>query len=206
MNICFNAATNSFVGDDGYTYKIFNVYGHEIEKPQDEIPPYSLALKFIIDENELLKMIAKELQNKEVEGSLCQLCSRVGALAGCPKQRSALYKPLTERETPVDGWEATPSDRMVRMQVGDLLIPTLVKGWNVTKCPLFQIRLETHEVSEFIKITQIMFLRREPDGSWAEIDPKIISAKKEKLEGIWNQVYDLTPLYFERPEEDEEDE
>lgn len=202
MNIHFDAITHNFVGDNNYTYKIFDVYGREIT--QDVIPQYSLALRFVIDEDELIKIIAQELQNIGVEGSLCQLCTRTGALAGCPKQKSSLYKPLTERETPIDGWEATPSDRMVRVQIGELIIPTLVKGWNVTKCPLFRIRLETQEVSEFIKIAQIMFLRYELDGSWHQINPKVISAKKETLESIWNKVYNLVPLYFERPEEDDE--
>lgn len=205
MEIRYNAATEHFDGSDGYTYRIFDTYGHEILKPQRQLPLYSLALRVIETEEELLQTIAKELQNKGVEGSLCQICTRAGAIAGCPKQKSSVYKPLTERESSVPGWEATPSDRMVRVQVGDLVIPTLVKGWNVHKCPLFQIRLETQEVSEFIKIAQIMFYRLESATSWNSLDAKIISAKKEKLEAIWNEVYDFAPLYFERPDEEDDE-
>lgn len=205
MEIRYNAATEKFDGADGYTYKIFDTYGHEIVKPQDQLPLYSLALRVIETEEELLQTIAKELQDKGVEGSLCQLCTRTGAIAGCPKQKSSIYKSLTERESPVPGWEATPSDRMVRVQVGDLVIPTLVKGWSVHKCPLFQIRLKTQEVSEFIKIAQIMFRRLESATSWSPIDAKVISAKKEKLETLWNEVYDFAPLYFERPDEEDDE-
>ena len=204
MEIRYNAATEKFNGTDGYTYRIFDTYGHEILKPQGQLPLYSLALRVIETEEELLQTIAKGLQNKGVEGSLCQLCTKTGATAGCPKQKSAVYKPLTEREDSVPGWEANTSDRMVRMQTGDIVIPTLVKGWNVRKCPLFQIRLETQEVSEFIKITQIMFFRLESSTSWKPIDAKVISAKKEKLEAIWNEVYDFAPLYFERPDEEDD--
>lgn len=213
MKMQYNRNTHAFVGEDSIVYRIFDIRGDEICDDTKPIPLYSIAVPDLrIDPNDeeqverAVRFFSDKIQNFGYDCSVCQHCTRAGALSGCPKQASAIYKSLSEREDPVEGWNAEPVEYMSNTQVGDIVVPTLVRGWNVHTCPLFRFRFWTQGAPDFIRFFRATCFRLNAPDQWGTIEVQTVSKYKEKFENFWETVYgDIFPLICER-DEDEEDE
>ena len=212
MIIKFDTNRKVFVGEQGETYKIYE----RLDKGEIRQVTGGLGYRRCMiavrdlsnefkDPDELKHAISQMLSETPCDGSLCQICDRTGALAGCPKQTSAIYKTLSEREDPVEGWDADPTEDLVRVKLGDIFIPTMVRGWFVCKCPLFKFGFGVQATFEFFKIARMMMLRYTDRGEWEVPERSFLSRSKDLIEDVWKATYPDCAMYCERDEEEEEE-
>lgn len=212
MTINFNSNTNTYIGDNGETYRLFEYFDKgKIKEIKKDLDPTSKRIVAIRDfhakfdtPEEIAYAIGQEFSQIPCEDSLCQICGKTGALSGCPKQASSVYKTLSEREDPVEGWDADPTEDLVRVKLGDIFIPTLVRGWHVRQCPLFEFRFRCQATFEYFKLIRMMMLRRNNKGEWETPDRCFLSRSKDVLEAVWNTAYEEFPMWCEEEDEEEE--